>query len=134
MRILVVDDETVSLRKMEMIMKYYGECHLARDGESAIAAFVRAWEDWYPFDLITLDMVMPNMNGDVVLDKIRGLEKEKKVPEDRRVKIIMVTGQSDSDTVLACIQRGCNEFVAKPFDRAIVQAKIAHLYPQLDVS
>jgi two-component system, chemotaxis family, chemotaxis protein CheY len=130
MKILVVDDETVSQRKMELIMKYYGSCDRMEDGEAAVEAFVKAWEDWSPYDLITLDLVMPKMNGDATLTKIREMEKQKNVPEDRRVKVIMVTSQADKDTIVACIQAGCDDFISKPFDRIIIEEKLSRLFPQ----
>jgi two-component system, chemotaxis family, chemotaxis protein CheY len=129
MKILVVDDETVSLRKMELIMKYYGACDRLENGEAAIEAFVKAWEDWSPYDLITMDMIMPKMNGDETLTKIREMEKQKNVPEDRRVKVIMVTSQADKDTIVACIRAGCDDFISKPFDRTLIEEKLSKLFP-----
>ncbi len=131
MRILIADDESVSLKKMELIMKYYGHCDLVGDGQAAVDAFVTGWTDWSPFDLMLLDQVMPSMNGDAAVLKIRALEKEKNVPEDKSVKIIIVTGNSDKDTVVTCVQAGCNGFIIKPIDRQMVESKIFKLFPHL---
>jgi two-component system chemotaxis response regulator CheY len=127
MNILVVDDELVSRRKMEVIMTSYGTCETAETGEAAMAAFCRAWETWSPFDLITLDVSMPGMDGTEVLYRIREMETEKGVPVSKKAKIIMVTGQLDKSTIVTCIQAGCDGYVSKPFDGYTVRQKIIKL-------
>jgi two-component system, chemotaxis family, chemotaxis protein CheY len=129
MRILVVDDESVSRRKMEFIMKNFGCCDKVENGQEAVEAFVKAWEEWSPYDLIAMDMIMPTLNGDEALLKIRELEEQKKVPEERRVKVIMITSQSNKDTVVTCVQLGCDDFISKPFDPLIVEEKIRRFFP-----
>ena len=44
-----------------------------------------AWNSWTPYDLISLDVQMPEMDGVEVLNQIRGMEREKNVPESKRV-------------------------------------------------
>lgn len=129
MKILVVDDESVSLRKMELIMKSYGTCDKVENGQAAIDAFVKAWGDWSPYDLISLDMLMEGMNGSETLSKIREMEILKNVPEDKRVKVIMVTALADKDTIISCVQAGCDDFISKPFERQIVEGKLSRLFP-----
>lgn len=129
MRILVVDDESVSRRKMELIMRSFGQCETAESGSIAIESFVKAWENWSPYDLISLDLLMPEMNGDEVIQKIRDMEKEKSVPDDKRVRIMVVTSKSDKESIITCIQAGCNEYIIKPFDRHTVEGKLAKIYP-----
>jgi two-component system, chemotaxis family, chemotaxis protein CheY len=131
MRILVVDDESVSRRKLQFIMKNFGRCDQVENGRQAVEAFVKAWEEWAPYDLIALDLVMPEMNGDDALLEIRALENRKNVPEDRRVKVIMITAQSNKDTIVTCVQLGCNDFISKPFDPQIVEEKLHKYFPQL---
>lgn len=129
MKILVVDDESVSLRKMELIMRSYGTCDKVDSGQAAIDAFVKAWEDWSPYDLISLDMMMEGMNGNEALSKIREMEMLKNVPEDKRVRVIMVTAMADKDTIISCVQSGCDDFISKPFERQIVEGKLSRLFP-----
>lgn len=62
-----------------------------------------------------LDVQMPEM------------EREKNVPESKRAKVVMVTALSDKDTIMTSIQAGCNEYVVKPFDKAIVAKKLTKL-------
>jgi CheY-like chemotaxis protein len=125
--ILIVDDELVSRRKMEVIMKSFGTCETADTGEAAMAAFCGAWEHWCPFDLITLDVSMPGMDGTEVLRNIREKERAKGVPASRRVKIVMVTGRLDKITILNCMQAGCDGYVSKPFDGYKVRQQVIKL-------
>ena len=87
MRILVVDDEIVSRKKMQIIMEGIGECEAVESGAAALGAFEKAWENLAPFDLISLDISMPDMDGTEVLYKIRGKEKDKKISKEQQVKV-----------------------------------------------
>jgi two-component system, chemotaxis family, chemotaxis protein CheY len=127
MRILVVDDEMVSRKKMELIMQSFGECDSVETGQAAIDAYYQSWAGWAPFDLMMLDISMPDMDGTQVLTRIRQIERIKNVPPVRRVKIIMVTSRSDKDTIIACIRAGCNDYIVKPISRETVTRKLVRL-------
>ena len=124
MKILVVDDELVSREKIRRIMEHFGQCKAVESGEAAIAAFHEAWNNWSPFDLITMDISMPTMSGLETLQKLREMEKEKSVPEEKRVKIIMATSDADRDTVVTCLAEGCNDYIVKPFNQKTVETKL----------
>jgi two-component system, chemotaxis family, chemotaxis protein CheY len=116
MKILIVDDESVSRKKLERIMMSFGECMAVSSGAEAIKAFKDAWDQWAPFALITLDVSMPEMDGTETLFMIRQMESSKNVPDENRVKIIMVTARYDKSTIATSIQAGCNGYIIKPFD------------------
>jgi CheY-like chemotaxis protein len=124
MKILVVDDELVSRSKMQKIMEGLGECVAAANGGEALTLFGQALESGTPFDLVTLDVVMPVMDGTEVLYEIREMEKKGYRPKEKRTRILMVTAQSDKDTVVTCIQAQCDDYIVKPFDRKKVMNKI----------
>ncbi len=124
MKILVVDDELVSRKKMNLIMNSLGECVAVDCGDNAIAAFQEAMENQSLFDLINLDIFMPEMDGKEVLKRIRQIESERGVPTDKRVKVFMVTIHSDKDTILECVKAGCDDFIIKPFDKSTILKKL----------
>ena len=124
MKTLVVDDELVSRKKLQKIMEGLGECEAVESGSAAIIAFKKAWESWMPFDLITLDIAMPEMDGTELLYTIREIEKEKNIPEEKQIKILMVTSHSDRDSIITSIQAECDDYIVKPFDRETVIEKI----------
>ncbi len=127
MRILVVDDDRPNRKLLKDIVSKMGECDAADGGQGALSAFEKAWEDWRPFNLIFLDVFMPEMDGIQVLLKIRKIEKEKKISEQHQARIIMVTGASEEETVMDCLRNGCDEFIVKPIDIQLVYEKIKKL-------
>ena len=127
MRILIVDDDAPNRKLLTDIVSKLGECETADGGQEALSAFKKAWKDWRPFDLIFLDVLMPGMDGREVLRKIREIEKDKKMSEQHQVRIIMVTGVSEEETVLDCLRNGCDEFIVKPIDIKLVFEKINKL-------
>lgn len=124
MKILIVDDEMVSRRKMEIIMREYGDCESVESGNSAIRAFAEAIENGTLFDLITLDISLPDMNGTNVLNVIRELEKGNAIAEDNRVKVLMVTAHGDQDIVMTSIAAGCDDYIIKPFTVDTITQKL----------
>lgn len=124
MKILIADDELVSRKLMERIMTSYGECQAVDSGQAALLAFKTAWENETSFDLIALDISMPDMSGLDVLFQIRQMEKAKEVPANKKAVIIMVTASADKDTIVKAVQTGCNDYIAKPFDRDTISKKL----------
>jgi len=124
MKVLIVDDQPVSRKKIQKIMEVFCECETVDNGQAAIDAYKNAWEGSAPYDLITLDVSMPDMDGTEVLFNIRNLENQSNIPEEKRVKILMVTSSSDKDTVITCIQAGCDDYLVKPLNRETISKKL----------
>jgi HD-like signal output (HDOD) protein/CheY-like chemotaxis protein len=127
MRVLIVDDEPVSRNLLEKVMRDIAECEAADSGVTAIVAYKKALETWAPFDLMTLDISMPEMNGKEVLNQIRKIEKDKGIQRDRQIKIFMVSGHSDKETIVRCVEIGCDDFISKPFNKRIIAGKLEKL-------
>ena len=116
MKVMVVDDELVSRKKVSHALKAYGICHEFEDGQSALLAFEKALIEKKPYDLITLDVSMPNMGGMLVLNKIRALEEHFEIVEPNKVAIIMVTSNDEKATIMTAIKQRCDDYVVKPID------------------
>lgn len=127
MRILIVEDELVSRTKMETIVETFGECRMAENGRQAMEMFQKASDVDEHFQLVTLDIEMPDMTGTEVLQRMRQFESGQGLSRDQGTKIVMVTSQSDQSQVLTCIQSGCDDYIAKPFDICIIREKLARL-------
>ncbi len=127
MRIMVVDDELVSRKKMEKILSSFGEVEAVENGEKAIDFFRKASDKGEGIDLITLDIEMPGIDGTETLFEIREIESENKVSKDKQVKILMVTSHSHRDYVITSMQAGCNDYVVKPFTSDMVIKKLFDL-------
>jgi len=114
-RILVVDDEPGQVMVVSKFLKHNGyEVITANDGLECIAKA----ENELP-DLILLDNVMPNMDGQTALGKLRASKKTKDIP------VIMVTALSDEENIASAQKGGAVEYVVKPFDYTVLLEKIA---------
>jgi two-component system chemotaxis response regulator CheY len=83
----------------------------------AVDAFMMALEDDEPYDLVCLDIMMPVMDGYQSLVGIRNLEKERNIPEDKAVKVIMTTALNDEKNVKMAFELGCTIYSGKPIDQ-----------------
>jgi len=128
MKILIVEDEKISQKKMEIIMSKYGCCHLVANGAIAVAMFQQAWNEKAPFDIITLDITLHEMSGTEVLLQIRELENAIKIPYPLKAKVIMVTSHTDRDNINACITAGANDYLVKPFSDITIAKCLRRLY------
>ena len=128
MRVLIVEDEMVSRKKLQRMVATFAECETAETGADALASFDDSWNMGLPFDLACLDILLPDMTGIEVLEKIRSKEKELAVESEARLKVIMVTAQSDNAMVAKSIQAGCDDYIIKPINRELLIDKIEHLF------
>lgn len=117
MKILLAEDDFVTRKFMVNFLSKYGECDVTVDGMEAVDAFMMALEDGEPYDLICLDIMMPVMDGYQSLVGIRNLEKERNIPEDERVKVIMTTALNDEANVKMAFDLGCTIYSGKPIDQ-----------------
>ena len=110
---LVVDDSRVVRKVARRIVEDLGfECHEAEDGQKAYEACEQAMPD-----AILLDWNMPVMNGIEFLEKLRAMDN------GDQPKVVFCTTENDMSHIQAAIQKGANEYIMKPFDREIVEAK-----------
>jgi two-component system chemotaxis response regulator CheY len=116
MKTLVVEDDFVSRLLLQKILIPYGETHIAVNGKEAIEAFKLAQDEKRPYDLICLDIMMPEMDGHEVLKKIREMEQAESKGL-RHVKVVMTTALSDSKNVISAFKSQCDGYLTKPLDK-----------------
>ncbi len=116
MRILIAEDDLASRKFISRFLSAYGECDITIDGMETLEAFMMAWDEGKPYDLICLDIMMPKLDGVKTLKIIRDLEKQKGVEASRQAKIIMITALDDATTVLSALETGCEAYAVKPID------------------
>lgn len=121
MRILIAEDDLGSRMFLKQIMKVYGDCDVAVDGLETVDAFLMAWDEEQPYELICLDIMMPRLDGLKALQIIRDLEEEKKIPKKDQVKVIMTTALNEQQTVYSAFELGCEAFAAKPISQERMQ-------------
>jgi two-component system chemotaxis response regulator CheY len=126
-RILIADDDFVSRNLLHAIVLPYGKSDIAANGVEAIDAVEAAWEQRKPYDIIFLDVRMPEMDGQATLKQIRSREEEMDIPEDKRVKVVMVTSARDAATVKGAYQARCDSYLVKPVEKDRVLDEINRL-------
>jgi two-component system, chemotaxis family, chemotaxis protein CheY len=115
-RTLIVEDELTSRVLLREILKRYGSPQVVMNGKDAVEAVRTALAAGEPFELICLDIMMPEMDGHQALKQIRQLEDEAGLG-DKRAKVIMTTALADRANVLEAIQAQCDYFLVKPIDK-----------------
>jgi two-component system chemotaxis response regulator CheY len=116
MKILIAEDDLASRKFLYKFLSKYGDCDLVVDGVEAVEAFMMAWDEEAPYQLICLDIMMPNLDGLKTLKVIRDIEKQRCVAGPEQVKIIMTTALDEVEKVETAFGVGCEAFAAKPID------------------
>ena len=121
-RILVVDDDFDNRKLLVEILKKHAECDLAANGQEACHAFAQSFDDEKPYDLMLLDVSMPQVDGLEVLDRIRTFEENQGIKLGSGIPIIMVTAFPMNFT--KSFIKGCDDFIIKPVDASVLLEKI----------
>jgi putative nucleotidyltransferase with HDIG domain len=127
MKILIVEDDAVSRKIMLRKFSGIGECTAVGSGKKALALYDSARKNDTPFDLMILDISMPDMDGIQVLSLLRKKEKKQKIKKADRIKIIMVTASMRMASIKKCISLGCNSYISKPFKTHKIYEEIENL-------
>lgn len=100
------------------MLSAYGDCDIAIDGNEAVEAFMLAWRESKPYDLICMDIMMPNMDGHHSLGRIREIEKEMEVRSSKEAKVIMTTALDDPKNVFQALnEEGATSYIVKPISK-----------------
>jgi two-component system chemotaxis response regulator CheY len=128
MRFLVVDDDFEARLLMKRLLRPFGDVDVAADGDECVAAFSLAHKDGEPYSLVTLDILMPHMDGQQALREIREIEKDLGVSPDKRVKVIMVSGLDDTEELHDAFFLGeAASYIVKPIRKEALLQEVAKL-------
>jgi two-component system chemotaxis response regulator CheY len=117
MKTLIVEDDFTSRLLLQKLLAPYGECHTATNGREAVLAFRIATLDGRHYDLVCLDIMMPEMDGQAVLKAVRAAEEAEGVLVGDGAKVIMTTSLSDKGNVFTAFREMCDGYLVKPIDR-----------------
>lgn len=127
MKGLIVEDDFTSRKLLLAFLGKHGSCDVAVDGKEAINAFETAFREGEPYDLICLDIMMPEIDGHGVLRSIRDFEEKNNVRPEKRVKIVMTSALGDPKNVLNAFQSGCEAYLEKPLDKSSLMTELQKL-------
>jgi len=112
-KILIIDDEKMNIIALAHFLKPQFEIIIAADGQSGIEAAEK-----HKPDLILLDIIMPDMDGFEVLEKLKLSEITKKIP------VIFISGLNTSQDEEKGMSSGAVDYITKPFNKFVVKKRI----------
>ena len=119
-RVLVVDDNATNRRILNDVLLHWGaQCTLASSGPDALVLFARGLRQGEPFDLVLLDVNMPDMDGFEVARRLRASDGA------ARPTILMLSSSDHSDDIRRCRELTLATYVVKPVTQADLRAAIA---------
>lgn len=127
MKTLIVEDDPTSRLLLQEYMRGYGEVDAVGNGRLAVQAVRARLARQDRYDLICLDIMMPEMDGHHALEVIRELERAAYGPSGDRAKVIMTTALSDIKNVAAAYNALCDAYLTKPVRRDQLEAAIQEL-------
>ena len=112
--ILVVDDDPVSRLMLTGSLERHGHhVKAAEDGSQALDLLRME-----SFDVVLLDVLMPNVDGYGVLEQLKG------DPDLRHIPVVMVTSVDDVESAVRCIELGADDYLSKPIDPVLLTARV----------
>jgi phosphoserine phosphatase RsbU/P len=114
-RLLVVDDNEDNRYTLTQRLKRQGYTDVTAATNVREALDLLAQQD---FDLVLLDVMMPEMNGYEVLDRL------KSDPRLRHLPVIMISAVDELESVVRCIKLGAEDYLAKPFNPVLLNARV----------
>lgn len=128
MKTLIVEDDFGSRLLLQELLKSYGPSHIAVNGKEAVAAVRVGLEADQPYELICLDIMMPEMDGHAALKEIRALEEEVGIWATYRAKVVMTTALlGDTQNAAAAYRSLCDAYLAKPIEKVKLLATLRRL-------
>lgn len=127
MRTLVVDDDQICRSVLQHTLQGYGPVAYAIDGLGAVAEVARSLAEQNPYDLITLDIMMPDLDGKQTLKLIRKLEGMFGVAQG--AKIAMTSAMDDKATIFGSFRDQADLYFVKPLklDQVVGELRKAQL-------
>lgn len=127
MKILIVEDDESSILLLKRYLQHQGETVIAENGEKAVALFREARDQSLPFDLVCLDIMLPLLDGQEVLKRIRALEEEVGIAGLACCKVVMLTALRDASNVMRAFRSQCEVYLSKPISKERLYREIRSL-------
>lgn len=125
MKSLVAEDDATNRTLLQTFLSRYGGCDIATDGKEAVSAVRRARENHESYDLVCMDLRMPQMDGQEAIREIR--KQEAIAGVSKTAKIIVTTIHTDMDSITGALLGRCNAYLVKPIDTAKLRSELKAL-------
>ena len=114
LRMLAVEDDVSNRLLLKSLLSRYGECDVAANGREAVEAFRSRADRRAPYDLICMDIMMPEMDGREAVRQVRALEQSDSISPACGVKIIIMTALDEMKEVIGCFLDFSDAYLVKP--------------------
>lgn len=128
MKTLIVEDDFSSRILLQRVMSEFGQVDVAHNGQDAVSAFRTALQNHSPYDLIFMDVLMPEMDGQQALLEIREIEKGNKMISNGGTKVIMTSAMGDPENVIKAYHKGgVDSYLVKPIDLYLLFQQLQYM-------
>ncbi|NLF83719.1 MAG: response regulator transcription factor [Candidatus Gastranaerophilales bacterium] len=129
MKTLVIDDDYSCSSMFKMFFNKYGQCDTYSLGQNGLTAYKEALGMGQPYDLVVIDIILPDMNGIDLLGFIRAEEDMNSVSVSSRTKVILTTSLDDEENrkVETTLTLGLETYYAKTFANGGLREKLEEL-------
>ncbi len=118
MKTLIVEDDATSRVALEEMLKEFGPVQLASNGKEGVDAVRSAFAAGRPFDLVCLDITMPELDGFEALKEMRGIEAVRGLKSRAEMRIFMTTALDGVKNVIKAVSMSCDAYLLKPIEKA----------------
>lgn len=129
MKILIIDDISANRRMLSALLARHGECLGAGSGKEGIAAFQRAWQEGNPFDIACFDIMMPDMDGLTVLERLRKIEDAMGLTPEQKIHALIVSSLDESKYQSRARALGCDAYLVKPIMSKVLFETLKKITP-----
>jgi len=127
MRVLIVEDNLTNRQLLIKLLSPFGETEVAVDGREAVDIFHKSLALGERYNLICMDIMMPEIDGYEALAQIRQLEAENHVAPEDAVKVIMTTAVDSPSSVAEAKSLRCDGYLIKPIRKLKLMEELQRL-------
>jgi two-component system, chemotaxis family, chemotaxis protein CheY len=129
LKTMIIDDEEVAADLLEIMLNRQGirEIVKATSGREAIDIFEEGLRIGSPYSLVFLDIIMPEMDGQLTLKHLRAAEREWGIADAEKAVIIMTTALTTTDAMIEALFDGdCSDYLVKPIGSSYLGEMLAN--------
>ena len=127
MKTLILEDDPVTTKIIANFLIQYGMVITAGSAKEAFEIYNDSAFSSTPFDLICLDLQLPEFDGVEFLNEIRKAELKSGIPMPLGVKVVILTAHNDPSTYFDAQSKGCDAFLTKPLNKEKLKSELARL-------
>ena len=127
-RFLIIEEDRLSSELLREVLHEFGACETAASGHEGLRRFRQALAESRPFELVTVDVSLDDMDGHAVVDRLRRVEDDMGVPSTARASVIMTTAVCDARHCHTTSRKGNEGYITKPIHDIQLLHKLRELH------